>query len=147
TPGESGFTGQVISLMENFTQDCQKPTIHLFGHTHGYSRGQSKYHEHLWINVATAGGAIDYWGQYPNHDYEEFTHSEDEYGFVLLKGQAGPDPEVEIKRYSIGDDNITKNNEVTDSVILKKSEAPPAKPLTVWPVDSIDFSCAKLKAG
>lgn len=146
TPGESNFTGEVITLMEDFTADCQKPTIHLFGHTHGYSRGQSKYHEHLWINVATAGGAIDYWGEYPNHDYEEFTHSEDEYGFVLLQGQAGPDPLVDIKRYSRGDDNVVKNNEISDAVTLKKYEAAPSAPVPVWPVDSIDFSCAKLKA-
>lgn len=146
TPGESNFTGQVVSIMDNFTQTCQKPTIHLFGHTHGYSRGQSKYHEHLWINVATAGGAIDYWGEFPNHDYEEFTHSEDEYGFVLLKGQAGPDPEVLVKRYSRGDDYISKNNELTDSVTLRLVEFPPAKPKPVWPVDSIDFNCATFKA-
>lgn len=145
-PGESSFTGQVVSLMENFTQNCQKPSIHLFGHTHGYSRGQSKYHEHLWINVASAGGALDYWGQYPNHDYEEFTHSEDEYGFVLLESTAGPDPEVNVIRYSRGDDNTTKNNAETDAVVLKKYEYSPAPPEIIWPVDSIDFSCAQLKA-
>jgi hypothetical protein len=145
TPGESNFTGQVVSIMDNFTQNCQKPTIHLFGHTHGYSRGHSRYHEHLWINVATAGGAIDYWGEFPNHDYEEFTHSEDEYGFVLLKGQAGPDPEILVKRYSRGDDNISKNNVVTDSVTLRKLEFPPAKPTIIWPVDSIHFNCPVLK--
>ena len=146
TPGESNFTGQVVTAMENFTQNCQKPTIHLFGHTHGYSRGQSKYHDHLWINVASAGGALDYWGQFPNHDYEEFTHSEDEYGFVLLKGQAGPDPEVFVKRYSRGDDALMKNNEVTDSVILKMFDFPPAQPYGVWPDDSVDYNCVTLKA-
>ncbi|MFZ1705450.1 MAG: fibronectin type III domain-containing protein [Saprospiraceae bacterium] len=146
TPGEHSFTGQVISILEGFTNYCGKPTIHLFGHTHGYSRGQSKFHEHLWINVATAGGAIDYWGAYPNHDYEEFSHSEDEYGFVLLKGQAGPDPEIVVKRYSRGDDNVSKNNIVTDSIILKKLDFLPRKPLAIWPNDSIDFNCVQLKA-
>lgn len=146
TPGESSFTGQVVTLMENFTQNCQKPSIHLFGHTHGYSRGQSKYHEHLWINVASAGGAIDYWGQFPNYDYEQFTHSEDEYGFVLLESKAGLDPEVNVIRYTRGDDYITRNNEVTDSIILKKSEYPPIAPSIIWPADSVDFSCVQLKA-
>ena len=68
TPGESNFTGAVIERMENFTEACGKPSIHFFGHTHAYSRGQSRDHKHLWINVATAGGAIDNWGEFPNFD-------------------------------------------------------------------------------
>ncbi|MBK8371879.1 MAG: fibronectin type III domain-containing protein [Saprospiraceae bacterium] len=147
TPGESSFTGQVVGILENFTTTCHKPTIHLFGHTHAYSRGQSKLHQHLWVNVATAGGAIDYWGQYPNHDYDEFSHSEDEYGFVLLKGQAGPDPEILVKRYSRGDDGVTKNNEITDSIVLKKFDFSPQKPKAIWPTGNIDFNCTTLKAG
>ena len=63
TPGESNYTGDVIERMENFSDECGKPSIHFFGHTHGYSRGQSQNHDHLWVNVATAGGAIDYWGE------------------------------------------------------------------------------------
>ena len=56
-PGETNFTGDVVELLEQFTSDCGKPSIHFFGHTHGYSRGQSLDHSHLWVNVATAGGA------------------------------------------------------------------------------------------
>ncbi len=67
-PGEISYTGDVIELMENFTEECGKPSIHFFGHTHGYSRGQSHNHNHLWVNVATAGGAIDHWGEYPQAD-------------------------------------------------------------------------------
>ena len=63
TPGERDFTGEVVAALEAFSQSCGKPSIHFFGHTHGYSRGQSQDHKHLWINVASAGGAIDYWGQ------------------------------------------------------------------------------------
>lgn len=82
TPGELGFAGEVISRLETFSTDCGKPSIHFFGHTHGYSRGQSRDHKHLWVNVATAGGAIDNWGEFPQFDYEEFTVSQDEWGFV-----------------------------------------------------------------
>ena len=70
--------------MENFTEECGKPSIHFFGHTHGYSRGQSHDHNHLWVNVATAGGAIDYWGEWPQADYDEFTVTQDEWGFVVV---------------------------------------------------------------
>ena len=37
-PGETNFTGDVVELLEQFTSDCGKPSIHFFGHTHGYSR-------------------------------------------------------------------------------------------------------------
>ncbi|MBK6564491.1 MAG: hypothetical protein IPG18_04700 [Saprospiraceae bacterium] len=76
--------------------------------THAYSGGKaSKLHQHLWVNVATT--AVQFvMGPISNHDYDEFSHSEDEYGFVLLKGQAGPDPEILVKRYSRGDDGVTK---------------------------------------
>ena len=89
TPGETNYTGDVIERMENFSDECGKPSIHFFGHTHGYSRGQSQDHEHLWVNVATAGGAIDYWGVWPQADYDEFTVTQDEWGFVLVEVQAG----------------------------------------------------------
>jgi len=102
--GETDFTGEVISRMEAFTTDCGKPSIHFFGHTHGYSRGQSRDHEHLWVNVATAGGNIDSWGEYAQADYPEFTVSQDEWGFVMVEVEAGDDPGFHMKRISRGNE-------------------------------------------
>jgi hypothetical protein len=92
TPGEANYTGDVIERMENFSDECGKPSIHFFGHTHGYSRGQSQNHNHLWVNVATAGGVIDYWGEWPQADYDEFTVTQDEWGFVVIDLEAGEEP-------------------------------------------------------
>ena len=78
-----------------------KSSIHFFGHTHGYSRGQSQNHNHLWVNVATAGGAIDYWGAYPQQDYEEYSITQDEWGYVFVEVEAGNDPKFILKRLSI----------------------------------------------
>ena len=50
------------------------------------------------MNVATAGGAIDNWGEFPNADYEEFVLSDDEYGFVMLAVEAGADPKFVLYR-------------------------------------------------
>ena len=62
------------------------------------------------VNVATAGGYIDYWGAYPQADYEEYTITQDEWGYVFLEVDAGNNPKFTLKRLSIGDDFITKNN-------------------------------------
>ncbi len=146
-PGENDFTGDVIEKLENFSTNCAKPSIHFFGHTHAYSRGQSRDHQHLWVNVATAGGAIDNWGEFPNADYEEFVKSQDEYGFVVLDVQAGDDPEFVLKRYSRGDENTTLNNVLRDEILIRKYEQAPIKPIGLFPFnDTINPTCFELKA-
>ncbi|MEL6867753.1 MAG: metallophosphoesterase, partial [Bacteroidota bacterium] len=145
TPGETNYTGSVIALMEEFTSLCGKPSIHFFGHTHGYSRGQSKDHEHLWVNVATAGGAIDNWGEFPNADYEEFNKSIDEYGFVVVNVTAGSDPEFTLRRISRGDQDVSIDNEEQDVVTLKKTDVPPAQPFGLFPVnEEVSPNCVNL---
>lgn len=147
TPGESDFTGDVIEQLENFTKDCSKPSLHFFGHTHGYSRGQSQDHEHLWVNVATAGGAIDNWGEFPNADYPEFSKSQDEYGFVVVEVEAGDDPTLTLKRFGRGDQDIIENNVLRDQITLKKFEFPPSTPSNIYPSgQSIQSSCILLQA-
>ena len=128
TPGETDFTGEVIQRLETFTDDCHKPSIHFFGHTHGYSRGQSLDHKHLWVNVASAGGALDRWGFHPQQDYPEFSVSEDEYGFVLVEVQPGSSPSFTVKRVSLGTPENPKDNEYTDEVVIHFSDEKPETP-------------------
>jgi hypothetical protein len=147
-PGEISYTGDVIQLMETFTDNSGKPSIHFFGHTHGYSRGQSRDHNHLWVNVATAGGNIDYWGEYPQNDYDEFTISQDEYGFVLLEIDAGSNPKFVLKRFSLGDESIIKDNTLEDSIQIRINNISPAKPTALYPTenDTVIPDCVFLKA-
>lgn len=147
TPGESGYTGQVVEMMEQFSTDCGKPSIHFFGHTHGYSRGQSRDHKHLWINAATAGGAIDNWGEFPNFDYDEFSVSQDEYGFVSVEVSSGSDPSIHVKRISRGDQDGVLENVVTDSVLLRLNAVDPNKPEAIYPVNvELAPECVELDA-
>jgi len=136
TPGEIDYTGDVIQLMETFTDECGKPSIHFFGHTHGYSRGQSQDHNHLWVNVATAGGAVDYWGEWPQADYDEFTVTQDEWGFVLVEVQAGDEPEFVLKRISRGNENTFRDNELRDQVTIRLNNVSPNQPIGVLPNNS-----------
>ena len=147
TPGESSFTGQVIEMMEQFSTDCGKPSIHFFGHTHGYSRGQSRDHKHLWINVATAGGAIDNWGEFPNFDYEEFSVSQDEYGFVTVDVTSGAEPSIHVKRISRGDQDGSLNNVVTDDVLIQLNAMEVSTPIAISPsFETVAPECVDLKA-
>ena len=127
-PGEIDYTGDVISLMEEFTEQCGKPSIHFFGHTHGYSRGQSQDHRHLWVNVATAGGNIDYWGEFQQADYDEFTVTQDEWGFVVVDLEAGQEPQFVLTRISRGNENQARDNEVRDQVTIRTDNISPDTP-------------------
>jgi hypothetical protein len=147
TPGESNFTGEVINKLEQFSTESGKPSIHFFGHTHGYSRGQSRDHKHLWINVATAGGAIDNWGEFPNFDYDEFSVSQDDYGFVSIEITDDADPKVVVKRISRGDQDAVIDNEITDSLTLRLFPLTVDIPLPIFPLDETIFpECVTLKA-
>lgn len=147
TPGESDFTGEVINRLEQFSTGCGKPSIHFFGHTHGYSRGQSRDHKHLWINVATAGGAIDNWGEFPNFDYDEFSVSQDDYGFVVVEITDDPDPSVTVKRISRGDQDMIIDNQLTDSLTFRLYPSPITKPTGISPAGvAIVPECITLQA-
>ncbi len=144
-PGELDFTGEVIALLDDFATQCGKPAVHLFGHTHGYSRGQSLDAPHLWVNVATAAGNIDYWDEYDQIDYEEFTISLDEYGFVLFEVAAGDDPSLRLQRYGRGDEVEQADNALRDEAWLRPGNQPPATPEAMDPVgEGIDPHCVNL---
>ena len=134
TPGESNYTGDVIGLLEEFSTACGKPSVHFFGHTHGYSRGHSRDHKHLWINAASAGGAIDNWGEFPNFDYDEFAVSQDTYGFVSVDVTAGDNPKITVKRLSRGDQDAIADNVLEDSLVMYKYTTYVQPPTPVFPV-------------
>jgi len=133
--GERDYTGEIIFEMERFSTKTGKPSIHFYGHTHGYSRGQSKNHMHLWVNVATAGGRIDGWGEYAQTNYDEFSVSHSDYGFVLMEVTAGDKPKFKLTRISRGDVTIPKDNEVTDIVEVKRYNTLPETPTCISPIE------------
>ncbi|MCB0794714.1 MAG: fibronectin type III domain-containing protein [Flavobacteriales bacterium] len=134
--GNTDYTGDVIALLEQFSSNCSKPSVHFFGHTHGYSRGQSRDHTHVMMNVATAGGRIDYWGEFANFDYEEYSISDDEYGYVMVEVDAGPDPRFTLKRFSIGDALNVENNTLEDLITIRKNNNSPLTPNGIFPYPS-----------
>ncbi len=148
-PGEEDFTGKLVKLWESFTTETGKPSIHFFGHTHAYSRGQSRDHKHLWVNVATAGGAIDNWGEFEGRDYDEFTVSQDEYGFVMIEVDgSAEDPKFTLKRISRGNEGKFRENELRDSITIWKKERRPEVPEDLSPNnETVGIADNLLKAG
>ncbi|MDH5602372.1 MAG: metallophosphoesterase, partial [Cyclobacteriaceae bacterium] len=146
TDGEEDFTGEVVKLLEKYTEDTGNPSIHFFGHTHGYSRGQSKNHKHLWVNVASAGGSIDNWGEFAQRDYDEFTKSQEEWGFMIVEVTAGDDPSFTIKRMSRGNDAKSRDNELRDSLTVRLHGRPVPKPSALPSSDLQSPDCTTLKA-
>ncbi|MBT3219514.1 MAG: metallophosphoesterase [Proteobacteria bacterium] len=127
--GESEWSGEVVARLEQFSTTCGKPSIHFFGHTHSYSRGQSRDHQHLMVNVASAGGALDYWGAHTQTDYDEFTVSRGSHGFVFVEVQAGDSPEFTMRRLSRGTPDSPLDNEETDKLTIRQSNVAPAAPV------------------
>lgn len=145
--GNTSYTGEVISRLEGFSTRCAKPSVHFFGHTHGYSRGQSKDHAHLMVNVASAGGNLDLWGEYAQTDYDEFTVSHDDYGFVLVEVEAGAAPEFRLRRVSQGNPMQSRSNEVRDQLTIQRFNIPPQTPSAVFPaLEVVNPDCVVLTA-
>lgn len=138
--GNSDYTGQVIEKLEDFSTACGKPSLHFYGHTHGYSRGQSLEHNHSMVNVATAGGNIDYWNEFPQTDYPEHSISQDEYGFVWVAVEAGDQPRFVLKRISRGNVNFPLDNVVRDSFLIKRYNLAPQQPQGLFPTPDLTVS-------
>ena len=134
--GNTSFTGEMIDKMEAFSSNSGKPSIHFFRHTHGYSRGQSRDHQHLMVNVASGGGNIDYWDEYFQQDYEEYIISQDEYGFVIVEAEAGEHPKFVLKRISLGNEHNLKNNTIEDSLVISLNNQSPETPEVIYPIMS-----------
>ncbi|MDP2316920.1 MAG: metallophosphoesterase [Pseudomonadota bacterium] len=123
--GEASFSGDVVQRLEAFSTTCGKPSIHFFGHTHGYSRGQSRDHTHLWVDVASAGGALDTWTSTSTADYEELSVTQAEYGFVVVEVQPGA---FTLRRISLGSPEAPRDSEVTDEITVRVDAVPPTTP-------------------
>ncbi|MBI4357635.1 MAG: metallophosphoesterase family protein [Gammaproteobacteria bacterium] len=135
--GEQPALGGVIKLMEKYLNRCDKAGGHFFGHTHAYSRGQSRDSNFIWVNAGTAGGWIDIWGAYPpNVDYPEFQRTFDELGFVVVEVIPGENPSFKLTRFSFGapethnyQTDIPLHRAIQDRVTYQKNNTRPERPI------------------
>lgn len=127
-PGEEGYSGEIVQRLEKTLKDCGKIGAYFFGHTHGYSRGQAKETPFYAVNVGSAGGTIDTWGDFPQRDYPEFQKTYDEYGVLIVDVNPDGRPGFKARRLTFGDEATPKNGDVQDDFRLFLGEKSPDKP-------------------
>lgn len=133
TPGETPYVGRIVRKLEEFSDRTGKPSIHFFGHTHAYERGQSRDHHHLWVDVSAAEGDLAWWGEYPRIDHPEFQKVFMDWGFVLMEVQDGDNPSFRLRRISRGNQFDPKDNEVIDDITIRHHNAAPFPPRIISP--------------
>ena len=146
TPGNNPFTGLVADALGAFSTECGIPSVHLFGHTHGYSRGAHPEHNHLMMNVASGGGALDRWGEQPQENYPEYAVSTDDYGYVVIDTVVGDDPSLTARRYSLGTPDTPFDNVLTDTVSIRTRNVPPSPVQALFPTGTVAPDCIELTA-
>ncbi len=127
-PGELGYSGQIQTLLEDFTIKTDKPSFQLCGHTHGYSRGHSYRSRHSMLSVSSLGGAIDDWGDYKQQDYSEYVNSQANLGWVHFSVSAGENPSITLRRFGFGDDRKQFDQGLVDSFTIKRYNQAPLPP-------------------
>lgn len=150
-PGENDQTCVFKTQLEQVSADTGKITGHLFGHTHAYSRGQSRDVPHLWLNAASASGNIDDWGDYEQADYDEFESSWDEYGYSIIEFTTVGTPQVRSIRRSGGDDSIDyvdafSDAKVRDVFVIGGDNRAPSAPEPVTPLADVATADVMLHA-
>ncbi len=126
--GETAYTGEIVQRFEAKLAGCGKMGAYFFGHTHGYSRGQSQDNPIYAVNVGSAGGGIDRWNEHQQRDYPEFQKSIDEYGVLIVEVNFhGRD--LAATRYGFGDNDRFKDAEVQDQFGLRYGNGGPAQPV------------------
>jgi len=141
-----------VHKLEELSQDCGKPSAHLFGHTHAYSRGQSRDVKHFWVNVAPSAGDIDFWeeGDVPALDYDEFQMTFHEYGFVVWHFTTGAAPSARLVRRTGGDDMNYygyTDETIQDEFSVEAANLAPSRPEAVYPVGvNVDGGAVTMQA-
>ncbi len=145
--GEAIFSRMVVERVDAFARDCGRPAVFFYGHTHAYARGASRDAPHLWVNVATAGGNIDTFGEYGNqYDDPETQVSQDEWGFVVMDVEAGADPRLRLRRFGMGNETTAATRVLRDELTLRRYGEPPSTPTARAPRGRVAPSCLATRA-
>ncbi len=145
--GQSDFSQQAVEVLDAFATSCGKPVLSVFGHAHGYARGESRDARHLLLDAASIAGSIHEWGQMENLDHPEIALSLPEYGYVMIEAEAGDDPVLRFERFLLHSAEPELDHSARDRVELRRfAEVPPAPRATLPLEAEVAPACVQLAA-
>ncbi|WP_434341030.1 metallophosphoesterase [Motilimonas cestriensis] len=88
--GESIGMCEAVRMLEDFSAETGITSGHVYGHTHSYSRGQSRDVPHLWLNAASVSGTLEplndqSYIEREVFDYDTIAVSNNHYGYSTLE--------------------------------------------------------------
>ncbi|WP_051304749.1 metallophosphoesterase [Chitinilyticum litopenaei] len=127
--GEVIAACEFVAELEDYSRRSQAITGNLFGHVHSYARGHSQDVKHLWLNAASASGALEGGGNQGSDgkDLGIFTITRDEFGYNTLSFRFGPQTGLALERRSSGTAGSDTNFPLTDRMAFTSAriDTPP----------------------
>lgn len=149
-PGESGVATDIVQRLIKFSDDCNKASVHFYGHTHGYQRGQNRDHAHFYMNVAAGEGDLDRWGEYDSQYNSDVIQTVIvQWGWSYVESKGGNDPTFTMRHIGVGgdSDNFDFPGTEVDALTYRPKSLPPEKPNTMSPSnENIMSSTVRLEA-
>ena len=127
TWGNTKYSGEIESILEESLLHHDKPIVYFNGHTHAYSRGHKENSRLTMITVGPIGGAIDKWDR-GSKDYPEYHKTIHQYGWIKVDVSSDKQATLTIKRYGYGTKDNLIDNGIIDQFSIKKNSIPPEQP-------------------
>ncbi len=123
---ESYVQNDLIPLLSKYS----KVDILTYGHTHAYERGQVTNGSFRLLESGGGGAEIGKWlGDDSEKDYPEIQRAHNYWCYTIIDIDI-ENKKYEAKSYGLGNDDITRDNELFDSFFRDKAnETPPQKPV------------------
>jgi hypothetical protein len=136
-PGQTDTAANFVNRLVAFSQDCDKASVHFYGHNHSYQRGQVRDHAHFYMDVSGAEGDLAYWGEYEQANSDIIQKSIVEWGWSFVEAKGGADPSFTMRRIGLGgeDRDYVLNFPGTeiDTLTYRPGSVPPLAPGPVVP--------------
>jgi hypothetical protein len=133
--GPGWVTNQLYPTLKKYSKVVQ----HSYGHTHGYERGTIETTDadargdFRIVCGGGGGGDTDRWGTYINNDYQSVHVTLDNYFYQIIEIDVA-NKIYESKMYSLGNSDLTRDNEVMDRWYRKQNQQAPLTPVTNAPI-------------
>ncbi|WP_158681601.1 fibronectin type III domain-containing protein [Microbulbifer pacificus] len=139
--GQSNIAANFVSRLIDFSKECNKASVHFYGHNHSYQRGQTRDHSHFYMDVSGAEGDLAYWGEYNQANSDIIQKAIVEWGWSFVEVEGGEDPKFVMRRIGLGGENqdytVNFPGAEIDTVTFRPGSAAPVAPIATAPNGSL----------